>query len=103
MNKLIIVGNGFDLAHNLPTSYKHFINDFWSNLENTCSQDIIADILNINPNFNGYFRYEDKTPTCYSDFLVNIRGYSKEKGLKISEGGKPLLVRSRPNINVFSF
>lgn len=26
MNKLIILGNGFDLAHNLPTSYSHFIN-----------------------------------------------------------------------------
>ncbi|TMM29815.1 hypothetical protein FDT66_08045 [Polaribacter aestuariivivens] len=33
MNKLILVGNGFDLAHGLPTSYKDFINDIWKNLE----------------------------------------------------------------------
>lgn len=26
MNKLIIIGNGFDLAHGLPTSYKDFMN-----------------------------------------------------------------------------
>lgn len=26
MNNLIIIGNGFDLAHNLKTSYNHFIN-----------------------------------------------------------------------------
>ena len=25
MNKLVIIGNGFDLAHGLPTSYKDFI------------------------------------------------------------------------------
>ena len=25
MNRLIIIGNGFDLEHNLPTSYKDFI------------------------------------------------------------------------------
>ncbi|MEM1339351.1 MAG: AbiH family protein [Bacteroidota bacterium] len=24
MNKLVIVGNGFDLAHGLPASYRHF-------------------------------------------------------------------------------
>lgn len=33
MNKLILVGNGFDLAHGLPTSYRDFINDIWKNLE----------------------------------------------------------------------
>ena len=26
MNRIIIIGNGFDLAHGLPTSYKNFIN-----------------------------------------------------------------------------
>lgn len=29
MNRLIIIGNGFDLAHGLKTSYSHFINDYW--------------------------------------------------------------------------
>jgi len=29
MNRLIIIGNGFDLAHELKTSYRDFINDFW--------------------------------------------------------------------------
>ena len=33
MNKLVIIGNGFDLAHGLPTSYKDFFNDFWKNLK----------------------------------------------------------------------
>jgi len=29
MNRLVIIGNGFDLAHGLPTSYKDFIDDYW--------------------------------------------------------------------------
>ena len=33
MNRLVIIGNGFDLAHGLPTSYGHFIDDFWANIK----------------------------------------------------------------------
>ena len=29
MNRIVLIGNGFDLAHNLPTSYKDFINHYW--------------------------------------------------------------------------
>lgn len=29
MNRIILIGNGFDLAHGLPTSYRNFIDDFW--------------------------------------------------------------------------
>jgi hypothetical protein len=28
MNRLIIIGNGFDLAHGIKTSYKDFITDY---------------------------------------------------------------------------
>jgi hypothetical protein len=31
MNKLYIIGNGFDLAHGLKTKYKDFIDDFLGN------------------------------------------------------------------------
>lgn len=30
MNRIIIIGNGFDRAHNLRTGYKEFIDDYWS-------------------------------------------------------------------------
>lgn len=30
MNRIIIIGNGFDLAHNLKTGYKDFIDDYWN-------------------------------------------------------------------------
>ncbi len=29
MNRLILIGNGFDLAHNLKTKYEHFIDWYW--------------------------------------------------------------------------
>ena len=29
MNRIILIGNGFDLAHNLPTRYEDFINWYW--------------------------------------------------------------------------
>ena len=29
VNKIILAGNGFDLAHGLKTGYKHFIDAFW--------------------------------------------------------------------------
>ena len=30
VNRIILIGNGFDLAHGLETSYKHFMNAFWA-------------------------------------------------------------------------
>ena len=32
MNRLVIIGNGFDLAHGLPTGYSDFIDDYWRNV-----------------------------------------------------------------------
>lgn len=32
MNRLVLIGNGFDLAHQLPTSYQHFINWYMGDL-----------------------------------------------------------------------
>lgn len=32
MNRIILIGNGFDLAHGMPTSYKDFIEDYWGNI-----------------------------------------------------------------------
>ena len=32
MNRLVIIGNGFDIAHGLKTSYKDFINWYWEQI-----------------------------------------------------------------------
>jgi len=44
MNRIILIGNGFDLAHGLKTSYRDFIDDFWEKEK----QKIVARIENKN-------------------------------------------------------
>lgn len=39
MNRLIILGNGFDIAHKLKTKYGDFIKDYWSQINNSEYQD----------------------------------------------------------------
>lgn len=34
INRIVIIGNGFDLAHGLPTKYEDFINWYWKKLLN---------------------------------------------------------------------
>lgn len=36
MNRIILIGNGFDLAHGMKTSYRDFIDDYWLNLRIKC-------------------------------------------------------------------
>jgi hypothetical protein len=43
MNRLLIIGNGFDLAHGLKTSYSDFIRNYWTGLVNpNHSDDLIT-------------------------------------------------------------
>ena len=61
MNRLILVGNGFDLAKGLESGYQHFIDWMWKN--------IIDKVINIRPN-----SYED-------DFVI-INIYSLKPNAK---------------------
>lgn len=48
MNRVVLIGNGFDLAHGLPTSYREFIADYWENRIpelQRCSRNIETDGL----------------------------------------------------------
>ena len=70
MNKLIIVGNGFDLAHGLKTSYKDFIEWYLEKIINSIKESIGSKKSNeinnellrikINPNKydNDYVKHE---------------------------------------------
>ncbi len=78
MNRLLIIGNGFDLAHNLPTKYSDFLNWYWST--------VIPDKL-----IHNQLLYEDKVISLklyhpikpnnsYTDFLKNIQNHSLVEG-----------------------
>lgn len=51
MNRIILVGNGFDLAHRLPTKYEDFIRAFWRDFSSqlrACNQNILkTDFVNV--------------------------------------------------------
>lgn len=63
MNRLVILGNGFDLAHGLPTSYCDFINNYW---------------LKIFVKINDGKSCEDD----FFEFDFKFKNYSRPKALK---------------------
>ena len=78
MNRLVIIGNGFDLAHGLPTSYKDFIDDYWRSVTGSSYNDEFITFQNIGIDFQ--FRQ-----------VKDLRGIAKfmmenDEKVKFSEG-----------------
>lgn len=46
MNRVILIGNGFDLFHGLKTSYKHFIDNYWQNVINKINKEVTKNVHN---------------------------------------------------------
>lgn len=106
MNRLVIIGNGFDLAHKMKTSYKDFILDFLKEgLQKLTEEnpELKLPLVNFKENITGYiiaysgkinewgiedlikFTYSSNTPYQYSinikseflsNLLKNIRDYN---------------------------
>ncbi len=87
MNRLVIIGNGFDLAHGLPTSYRDFIDDYW---KSACKTKLNRKIEFDNDNF---VKLSCELGSMYSDLdyesfhniasykeLMNLVERNKEKG-----------------------
>ena len=94
MNRLVLVGNGFDLAHGLPTRYEDFINWYWdqrvegfySNQSNL-SKDILCE-----------FRIDE--PHTWKDFFNRVASqyYSKKiTGRKIIQN----ILSEKYNFNIY--
>lgn len=74
MNRIILIGNGFDLAHGLNTRYQDFIKSVW--------KDIILDIKKLNEPRSSYslsndkkifsFDYKQKINSAYFDNCSNL-------------------------------
>ena len=63
MNRLVLIGNGFDLAHGLTTSYKDFINWYWDGRFN-CLRDTFTPVskarlcemtVKVSPTWHNFF------------------------------------------------
>jgi hypothetical protein len=77
MNRIILIGNGFDLAHGLKTTYNDFIDDYWEQK---------AKVFQISYN-DGDMKYKNQgnMPLCYyedEDILVGDLVYASNYILK---------------------
>lgn len=77
MNKLILVGNGFDLAHGLPTTYRSFLNDFWRNFQLNHNNQEIKNLIDIDYSYNGYFNFGNNSIESFDDLFLNLKSYCK--------------------------
>lgn len=95
MNRIIIIGNGFDRAHNLRTGYKEFIDDYWSEFaskiiniveetNNSCYtispfNDNYASLDNIYPEpvENCMLPETSEKPKSYKDIIDYIKNFNK--------------------------
>ncbi len=88
MNRIIIIGNGFDRAHNLRTGYKEFIDDYWNEFTSKIT-DIIGKKFGIStmiePYSDGYASLEVANLRIMSStenyFLIEDP-YTKQKYIK---------------------
>jgi len=79
MNRILLIGNGFDLAHGLNTSYKHFIDNFWERkTRDVYNKYIIQGSESEFGTHNLYFDYND-------DYIsINNIYYNNNYGMKFS-------------------
>lgn len=97
MNKLVIVGNGFDIAHGLPTSYKNFIDNFWSKIREIKSNESLfyfdsnSDLLN----------FLNDSVKNYKDFREQIGSYCYLRPYQIYDEGNILEIRSYSGEKIF--
>lgn len=98
MNRLVIIGNGFDLAHGLPTSYRDFIDDFWSNLKTNYREEKYKEIIEIRKEHD-YFLFEIEIKS-YDDFLLNLEKYCIKENLVLY---KDDCIAQKGAVNVVKF
>lgn len=79
MNKLFIIGNGFDLAHKYPTSYSHFVKWIWKNIQTDFRNSKFKSLLEINEQYELAVKQIENI-YCYNDFIKSITNYSLDYG-----------------------
>jgi hypothetical protein len=88
MNRLIIIGNGFDLAHGIKTSYKDFVLNYLANSINSFYvnghfEDKLM-VIKFKPE-SGYSRFSDKpTPVTVQNVMDSFINLKKNNYLSVS-------------------
>jgi hypothetical protein len=82
MNRLIILGNGFDLAHGLPTSYKQFMQWYWKNVTNSNYEDEFIKFGFNGRELDSSDNFRDKIENGYTDYY-NLVESKNESNIQI--------------------
>ena len=77
-NRIILIGNGFDLAHKLKTSYNDFIDWFWAEQVREINRTESNDWKNFDIGENTYKKYQK------NDFF-DVKFNEKDKGFPITD------------------
>lgn len=107
MNKLVLIGNGFDLAHGLNTKYEHFINWYWdewgkrlARSGNRTESDVLCSFtLNKEIGLGGWYLVRGYYYRDHNlDFTTFVRRAMKDNKLCEFHIDSPLLERINKNI-----
>ena len=98
MNRIVLIGNGFDLAHGLKTSYADFINWYWKQWKRElilCRCSILED-----PLCSLELDTEETEFTQWHGFLMqNSIAYQQMSGMdfyeNFSDGGLAIMKKSK--------
>jgi hypothetical protein len=96
MNRIILIGNGFDLAHGLKTSYSDFIADYWTRFAQAYLhseggvpyEDELVKLENTNGPKGGYDAWSDATyerdalGIAFIDFVKDVESTTSYRGFK---------------------
>lgn len=74
MKRLVIIGNGFDLAHGLKTTYTDFLTHYWSKITNQFEDDLISfSCRDTNINCNSYPEFKKRLERINEEWLGGAR------------------------------
>jgi hypothetical protein len=79
LNRIILIGNGFDLAHGLKTSYKNFIDNYWEQKVNPFQEAYSKRKL------NDYSRGSNHSYE-YTDGDISINGIQYYSNIRFDSG-----------------
>ena len=76
-NRLVLIGNGFDLAHGLKTSYRDFLDwyicDAFKQFCSTTRRNYADPLIEIKSKFSGNYSNYSKTPVNFQEVLELIQ------------------------------
>ena len=104
MNRIILIGNGFDLAHGLKTSYYNFIENLfyqlYNHVENKTEDELLSKLISFNKN-DAMFKYDllfDESKETKKEKYLKLKEYNPNK--KIREDNLFLKSFILPNDNL---